>query len=78
MTFTLVEVTEIGNAKVPFPLVQLVEVGANSIRRAVTTYVAVGSTIFLYPNDRDFDAVEIGETFHFSVATNTSSQLIGV
>jgi hypothetical protein len=51
MTFTLVEVTEIGNAKVPFPLVQLVEVGANSIRRAVTTYVAVGSTIFLYPND---------------------------
>jgi hypothetical protein len=64
--------------KIPITFVKLIQVGTYGICSAITAYVAVGATIFLYADNGHVDAIKIWQAIEFGVLVHDSTKLVRV
>ena len=75
MAFSTIDIAHIGNLEVPRALMQLVQERTYMVRRRITSGISVRTTVFLYTNDDDLNAIERGQTVNLSVPLNLLAQL---
>ena len=78
MLLAFVEVTKVRHVKIPISFVELVQERSNSIRSAVTAYIAVRATVLLNADDGHSDSVEIWQAVEFSVLMHDPAKLVRV